>query len=71
MVGKRLCNSATHFFLKSLLNLLLYSFSYLCSSFLAMSMWDLRILAPQSENKPELPVLQGKVLTTGPPRKSL
>ena len=55
-------------FLKSLLNLLQYCF---CSMFWFFGHEACGILAPQPGIKPASPALEGEVLTTGPPGKSL
>ena len=55
-------------FLKSLLNLLQYCF---CFMFCFFPPQACVILAPQSGIKPATSALEGEVLTTGPPRKSL
>ena len=55
-------------FLKSLLNLLHYCFCFIILAFLATGMWD---LSSRSGIKPARPALEGEVLTTGPPGRSL
>ena len=55
-------------FLKSLSNLLQYCF---CFMFWFFGCEACGILAPQPGIEPAPPALEGKVLTTGPPRKSL
>ena len=55
-------------FLKSLLNLLQYC---ICFGFLAFGREACEILAPPPGIEPAPPALEGEVLTTGPPRKSL
>ena len=55
-------------FLKSLLNLLQYCF---CFMFWFFGPGACGILAPQPGIEPAPPALEGKVLTTGPPEKSL
>ena len=55
-------------FLKSLLNLLEYCFRFMFW-FFGHEAW--KILAPQRGIEPSPPALEGDVLTTGPPRKSL
>ena len=57
----------THFFLKSLLNLLQYCF---CFVFWFFGREACGILAPQSGVEPAPPALEGEVLTTGLPGKS-
>ena len=52
----------------SLLNLLQYCFYFM---FWFFGPKACRILAPRPEIEPVLPALEGKVLTTGPPGKSL
>ena len=56
------------FFLKSLLNLLQYCF---CFMFWFFGPEAYGILAPQPGIEPAPPALEGEVLTTGPPGKSL
>ena len=61
-----LCRS----FLKSLLNLLQYCFFFfLCFVFFGEEACG--ILTPQSGTEPASPALEGEVLTTGPPGRSL
>ena len=57
-----------HFF-KSLLNLLQYCYCFMFSCFFGCKTCG--ILAPWPGIEPAPPVLEGKVLTTGPPGKSL
>ena len=56
------------FFLQSSLNLLQY---YFCLMFWLVGHNPRGILVPQLGVEPELPALEGRVLTTGPPGKSL
>ena len=57
-------------FLKSLLSLLQYCFCFLCSVFFFG--WEAcRILAPPTGIEPAPAALEGKVLKTGPPGKTL
>jgi len=55
-------------FLKSLLNLLQYCFCFMFCFFWPQCMWD---LGSQPGIEPTSPVVEGEVLTTGPPGKSL
>ena len=57
------------FFFKPLLNLLQYHFCFMCFGFFGCEVWG--ILAPWPWIEPEHPALEGKVLTPGPPGKSL
>ena len=59
---------AISFFFKSLLSLLQYCF---CFMFWFFGREACGILAPQPGIKPAPPALEGPVLTTGPPGKSL
>ena len=60
-------NSSVYYLLKSLLNLLQYCFScFLC--FWLRGMWDLISL---TRDQPCTPGMEGEVLTTGLPGKSL
>ena len=56
-------------FLKSLLNLLQYCFCFMY--FWIFGREACGILTPQPGIKPAPPALEGRVLTTGPPGKSL
>ena len=56
-------------FLKSLLNLLQYCFCFMFFGFFGHK--ACRILAPQPGIESAPPALEGEVLTTGPPGKSL